>query len=91
MEEKMKLFKVLVGKPEGKTMQRLRRRWEDKMKWVLGRLTRRVLGGFTWLRIGTGDGGSCEHGNEPSGSGTNELVSYFSAVTHLLIFINNYV
>jgi hypothetical protein len=26
-----------------------------------------VCAGFNWLRIGTG-GGSCEHGNEPSGS-----------------------
>jgi hypothetical protein len=35
MEEKMKLFKVLVGKPEGKTTQRLRRIWENKMKMGL--------------------------------------------------------
>jgi hypothetical protein len=42
------LYKVLVGKPEGKRpLGRSRLRWED----CLG-----VWSGFGWLRIGTGSG-----------------------------------
>jgi hypothetical protein len=50
------VYRVLVGKPEGKiTLGRPRRRWEDGIKmdlreigWGTG-----VLSGFTWLRRGT--------------------------------------
>jgi hypothetical protein len=42
-------------------------------EWILGRLAGRVYSGFNWLRIGT-NGGSCERGDEPSGSGAMELV-----------------
>jgi hypothetical protein len=54
-----------LGKPEGKRpLGRPRRRWVDNIKMDL-----REIGcdGVDWLRIGT-SGGSCEHGNETSGS-----------------------
>jgi hypothetical protein len=56
---------VLEGK---KPLGRPRHRWVDNIKMVL-----REIGwdgvwiGLIWLRIGTSRG-SCEHGNEPSGS-----------------------
>jgi hypothetical protein len=50
MREGRNVYRVLVGKPEGKiTLGRPRRRWEDgiKMERLVG-----VWSGFTWLRIG---------------------------------------
>jgi hypothetical protein len=39
MEEDRKVYKVLVGKPEGKrTLVRPRRRWKDGMRMELGDL-----------------------------------------------------
>jgi hypothetical protein len=39
MGEERKVYKVLVGKPGGKRpLGRPRRRWEDGIKWILGRL-----------------------------------------------------
>jgi hypothetical protein len=39
MGEERKVYKVLVGKPEGKRpLDRPRRRREDGVKWILGRL-----------------------------------------------------
>ena len=48
--------RVLVGKPEGKRpLGRPRRRWEDNIKMDLQEVG--VVGtGWSWLRIGTGDG-----------------------------------
>jgi hypothetical protein len=43
-------------------------------KWTLGRMVGGVWSGFMWLRIGILVG-SCECGDEPSGSGTTELVN----------------
>jgi hypothetical protein len=56
MGEERKVYKVLVGKPEGKTpLGRPRRMWEDvirtdlrEIRWGKGWI------GFDWLRIGTG-------------------------------------
>ena len=49
------VYRVLVGKPEGKrSLWRPRRRWEDNIKMDI-----REVGAWTgssWLRIGTGDG-----------------------------------
>jgi len=43
---------VLVGTPEGKRpLGRPRRKWEDNIKWEGF-----VRTGWSWLRIGTGDG-----------------------------------
>jgi hypothetical protein len=50
MGEGRNVYRVLVGKPEGKRqLERLRRRWEDWIKMDLGW---GAWGGFTWLRIG---------------------------------------
>jgi hypothetical protein len=64
MGEKRNAYMILVGKPEGKRpLGRPRCRWVDSIK----------MDGMVWirlirLRIGTNVEGSCEHGNEPSGS-----------------------
>ena len=58
------VYRVLVGKPEGK---RPRHRWEDNIKTDLQEVGCGVWTGSRWLRIGTGSG-TCECSNEPSGS-----------------------
>jgi hypothetical protein len=51
------------------------------LNWTLGRLVGGVWVGFTWLRSLAG---CCECGDEPSGSGASELVSYcFPIVTQV--------
>jgi hypothetical protein len=53
MGEGRNLYRVLVGKPEGKRpLERPRRRWEDGSKWSLGRWVGGVWSGFIRLRIG---------------------------------------
>jgi hypothetical protein len=52
MGERRDVYRVLVGKPEGKKLLgRPRRRWEDNSKWDVG-----VWTGLRWLRTGTGGG-----------------------------------
>jgi hypothetical protein len=56
MGEERKVYKVLLGKPEGRRpLGRPRRRWEDGVRMDL-----REIGvdwiGFDWLRTGTGGG-----------------------------------
>jgi hypothetical protein len=52
MGEDRKVYKVLVGKPEGKRpLGRPRRRWEDGIRMGWG-----VLIGFDCFRTGTGGG-----------------------------------
>jgi hypothetical protein len=52
MGEERKLYKVLVGNPEGKRpLGRTRRRWENGIRMDLGW---GVWIRFHWLRIGTG-------------------------------------
>jgi len=56
MGERRGVYRVLVGKPEGKKLLgRPRRRWEDNMKMDLQEMG---CGGMGWigLRIGTGGG-----------------------------------
>jgi hypothetical protein len=49
MGEKRKVYRLLVGKQEGKRpLGRLRRRWMDNIKIDLLEI------GLVWLRIGTG-------------------------------------
>jgi hypothetical protein len=51
-----------VGQSDGKRqLGRPRHKLEERQDAVL-------WSGFIWLRIGTSGGGTCEHGNEPSGS-----------------------
>jgi hypothetical protein len=48
------MYRVLVGKPEGKRpLGRPRRRWEGGIKMDLTEIVWGVWSGFTWLRIGT--------------------------------------
>jgi hypothetical protein len=57
MGEERKLYKVLVGKPEGKIpLGRPRRRWENGIRMDLTEIGLGVWIGFDWFRIGTGDG-----------------------------------
>jgi hypothetical protein len=77
MGEERKVYKVLVGKPEGKRpLGRPRRRWEDGIRMDLGEIG---LGGGGLDSTVSGQGpvaGCCECGDEPSGSCATELVSY---------------
>jgi hypothetical protein len=53
---KERMYKVLVGKPEGKRpLGRPRRRWEDGVRMDL-RLAWGLWIGFDWLRTVTGGG-----------------------------------
>jgi hypothetical protein len=46
------VYRVLVGKPEGKRpLERPNRRWEDEIKMDLREICWSVWSGFTWLRI----------------------------------------
>jgi hypothetical protein len=50
--EKWNVYRLLVGKPEGKRpLGRPRRRWADNIKMDLVALG---WGGLVWLRLGTG-------------------------------------
>jgi hypothetical protein len=54
MGEGREVYRVLVGKPEGKRpLERPRCRWEDGIKMDLTEIGWGVWSGFTWLRIGT--------------------------------------
>ena len=60
--------RVLVGKPEGKRpLRRPRRRWERNIKMDLQEVDVGVWTGSSWLGEGQ-VAGSCECGNEHSGS-----------------------
>jgi hypothetical protein len=57
MGEERKVYKVLVGKPEGKRpLGRPRRRWEDGIRMDLREIGLGVWIGFDCLRTGTGVG-----------------------------------
>jgi hypothetical protein len=76
MGEERKVYKVLVGKPEGKRPLGIpRRRWEDGIRMDL---METGLGGRGLDSTSSGQGpvaGCCECGDEPSGSCGTELVS----------------
>ena len=51
------MYRVLVGKPEGKRpLGRPRRRWEDNIRMDLQEVGVGYWTGLGWLRIGTGGG-----------------------------------
>jgi len=55
--KKRGIYRVSVGKPEGKRPLGIpRRRWEDNIKMDLREVGCGVWTGSSWLRIGTGDG-----------------------------------
>ena len=57
MGEGRGVYRVLVGKPEGKRpLGRPRRRWEDNIKMDLQEVGCGVWTGSSWLWIGTGGG-----------------------------------
>jgi hypothetical protein len=57
MGEGINVYRVLVGKPEGKSpLERPRRRWKDGRKMDLRKIGWGWWSGLTWLRIGTGGG-----------------------------------
>jgi hypothetical protein len=63
MGEKRYACRILVGKPEGeRELARPSYRWEDNIKMDL-----RKWDGVVWTGYGPVEG-SCEHGNEHSGS-----------------------
>jgi hypothetical protein len=74
--EDSKVYKVLVGKPEGKRpLGRPRRRWEDGIRMNIREIG---LGGCGLDSTGSGQGpvaSCCECGDEPSCSCVTELVS----------------
>jgi hypothetical protein len=54
MGEGRNVYRVLVGKPEGKRpLERPRLRWEDGIKMNIRQIVWEVWSGFTWLRRGT--------------------------------------
>jgi hypothetical protein len=69
MGEKRNSYRILVGKPEGRRpLGRQRRRWVDNIKMDLGQTE---WDGVDWVDLAQEYGsvmGSCEHGDEPSGS-----------------------
>jgi hypothetical protein len=61
-------YRALVGKPEGRRpLEKPKRRWEDNIKMDLREVGWGAWTGSILLRIATGTG-SCESGDEPSGS-----------------------
>jgi hypothetical protein len=62
MGEGRDVYRVLVGRPEGKRpLRRPRHRWEDNIKMDLREIG---INGANWIQLA----GLCEHGNEPLGS-----------------------
>jgi hypothetical protein len=72
MGEETRVYKVLVGKPKGKTLGTPRHRWEDEIRMDLMEIG---LGGLDSTGSGQGPvAGCCECSDEPSGSCATELV-----------------
>ena len=69
MGERRGVYRVLVGKSEGKRpLGRPRHRWEDNIKMDLQEV---VCGDMDWIELAQDKGQmaiTCECGNEPSGS-----------------------
>jgi hypothetical protein len=69
MRQKRNACRILVGKPEGiRPLGKPRRRWVDNIKMDLRKMR---WGGMDWIDLTQYRDqweGSCEHGNEPSGS-----------------------
>jgi len=54
MGESRGVYRVLVGKPEGKrSLGRPRLRWENNIRWIVRKWDVGVWTGSSWLRIGT--------------------------------------
>jgi hypothetical protein len=56
MRQRRCVYRVLVGKPDGKRpLRRPRRKWEDNIR-IFRKWDVKVWTGSNWLRIGTGGG-----------------------------------
>jgi hypothetical protein len=91
MGEERKVYKVLVGNPEGKRpLGRPRRRWEDGIRMDLREIG---LGGVDWIRLAQDRErwrAVVQSGDEPSGSCATELVSVSLCNADFMLFsINN--
>jgi len=54
MGERRGIYRVLVGKPEGRRpLGRPRHRWEITLRWIFWKWDVGVWTGSSWLRIGT--------------------------------------
>jgi hypothetical protein len=63
MRKMRKAYGILFAKPEGKRpLGRIMRRWEDNTEMDLREI------GWEYVDWTGTSGGSCEHGNEPTGS-----------------------
>jgi hypothetical protein len=84
MGERKKVYKVLVGKLEGKkALKRPRHRWEVGIKMNLREICWEDVG---WIYLAQDRDqwqAVCEHVDEPSGAGNTELVNYFETVKKL--------
>jgi hypothetical protein len=67
------VYKFWWGSP--KERDHLEDRGVDGIRMDLGDIDSGMWSAYSWLRIGSG-GGSCECGDDPSGSGFTEVVSY---------------
>jgi hypothetical protein len=57
MGEGRGVYRILVGRPEGRRpLERLRHRWEDNIKVDLQEVEWGAWSKLIWLRIGTGGG-----------------------------------
>jgi hypothetical protein len=78
MGKERKVYKGLVGKPEGKRpLGRPRRRWEHEIRMDVGKTG---LRGYELDSTSSGQGqvtGCCECGDEPSSFYATELVSWY--------------
>jgi hypothetical protein len=77
MGEGKNVFKVLVGKPEGKRpLERLRRRWDDGIRMDLREI---CWWSVEWIHVAQDRDRwrvFCECGDEPPGSGATELLNW---------------
>jgi hypothetical protein len=79
MGEERKVYKVLVGKPEGKRpLGRPRLRWEDGIRMDLREIGLEGCGLDSTISGQGPVAGCCECGNEPSDSCATELVIHIS-------------
>jgi hypothetical protein len=57
MGERIGVYRILVGGPEGRRpLGRPRRRWDDNIKTDIQDVGWKAWTGLSWLRIGTGGG-----------------------------------